>query len=79
MAQVALTSSMSAFKIHRGVPMPSYRTYTCPSCESSFRVVFPDPVPSHYANQSKIKTEVLDVRGSAGALRLSAHQNHASP
>jgi hypothetical protein len=35
--------------------MPSYRTYTCPGCESSFRVVFPEPVPSHYANRSKIK------------------------
>jgi hypothetical protein len=35
--------------------MQSYKTYSCPGCESSFRVVFPDPVPSHYANQSKIK------------------------
>ena len=35
--------------------MPSYKTYTCPGCENSFRVVFPEPVPSHYSNRSKIK------------------------
>ena len=35
--------------------MPSYRTYTCPGCESSFRVVCPDPVPSHHGKLSKIK------------------------
>lgn len=35
--------------------MPSYKTYICPGCESHFRVVFPDPLPSHYAKHSKIK------------------------
>ena len=35
--------------------MPSYKTYTSPGCESSFRVVFPEPVPSHFANRSKVK------------------------
>ena len=39
--------------------MPSYRTYTCPGCESSFRVVLTGSVPSHYARSSKIKLKCL--------------------
>ena len=35
--------------------MPSYRTYTCTGCGSKFRIVHPGPMPSHYANPSKIK------------------------
>lgn len=35
--------------------MSNYQTYTCPGCESQFRVIFPDPVPTHYSIRSKIK------------------------
>jgi hypothetical protein len=35
--------------------MPTYEMYTCPGCESKFRVAFPDPLPSHYTKHSKVK------------------------
>jgi hypothetical protein len=35
--------------------MPSYRLYTCPGCESRFRVIWPVPVPAHLGPCSKIK------------------------
>jgi hypothetical protein len=35
--------------------MSTYEMFTCPGCESRFRVVFPEPLPSHYAKHSKIK------------------------
>jgi hypothetical protein len=35
--------------------MAGYDSFTCPNCEHSFRVSWPDPLPSHYhALNSKI-------------------------
>src|SRR6266849_4300523 len=35
--------------------MSSYHLYTCPGCEAHFRVVWPEPIPSHLHLRSKIK------------------------
>jgi hypothetical protein len=35
--------------------MPSYDSFMCPNCEGHFRVIWPDPLPSHYHLCSKIK------------------------
>jgi len=37
--------------------MPGYDSFMCPNCESHFRVIWPDPLPSHQHRQSKIKIE----------------------
>ena len=31
----------------RSSPMPSYEPFMCPNCESHFRVIWPEPLPSH--------------------------------
>ena len=36
-------------------PMPSYDSFMCPNCEHHFRVIWPEPVPTHYHPCSKIK------------------------
>jgi hypothetical protein len=28
--------------------MPSYDSFVCPGCEHYFRVIWPEPLPSHY-------------------------------
>ena len=35
--------------------MAEYKMYMCPNCEGHFRVVWPDPIPSHHDPCSKIK------------------------
>ena len=35
--------------------MPSYHLFTCPGCENSFRVLWPDPLPSHFHLCSRVK------------------------
>jgi hypothetical protein len=35
--------------------MASYKSFMCPDCEHYFRVIWPDPMPSHYDPLSKIK------------------------
>jgi hypothetical protein len=35
--------------------MPSYDSFMCPNCEGHFRVLWPEPLPSHYHLCSKIK------------------------
>ena len=37
--------------------MESYKMFMCPECESYFRVIWPDPLPSYYHLCSKIKIE----------------------
>jgi hypothetical protein len=37
--------------------MPSYHLYTCPGCEAHFRVVWPNPVPTHLHLCSKIRVK----------------------
>jgi hypothetical protein len=41
-------------------PMPSYDSFMCPNCEHYFRVVWPDPMPSHHDPCSKIKMKCPD-------------------
>src|SRR6266702_2485001 len=43
-----------------GVPMPSYDSFMCPNCEHHFRVIWPDPLPSHHDCCSKIKMKCPD-------------------
>ena len=40
--------------------MPSYKVFMCPNCESHFRVIWPEPLPSHYHLCSKIKIKCPD-------------------
>jgi len=48
-------------QIHNaGVPMPSYDSFMCPNCENDFRVIWPDPLPSHHDPRSKIKMKCPD-------------------
>jgi hypothetical protein len=35
--------------------MESYKLYRCPNCEGHFRVIWPNPLPSHYHLCIKIK------------------------
>lgn len=35
--------------------MPNYNLFTCPSCEEKFRVIWPNPLPTHCHKHSKIK------------------------
>ena len=42
--------------------MESHRMYMCPSCEGHFRVIWPDPLPSHYHVCSKIRIKCPDCR-----------------
>ena len=35
--------------------MASYKLYACPNCEGRFRVIWPDPLPSHFHRHSKVK------------------------
>jgi len=42
--------------------MPSYDSFMCPNCEHHFRVIWPDPLPSHYDVCSKIKIKCPDCR-----------------
>jgi hypothetical protein len=35
--------------------MPSYNLFTCPGCEDKFRVIWPNPLPSHFHRDSKVK------------------------
>jgi hypothetical protein len=37
--------------------MPSYHSFVCPNCENHFRVIWPEPLPSHFHRNSKIKLE----------------------
>jgi hypothetical protein len=40
--------------------MPSYDSFMCPNCEGHFRVIWPEPLPSHYHLCSKIKMKCPD-------------------
>ena len=40
--------------------MPSYDSFMCPNCEHHFRVIWPEPVPTHYHLCSKIKMKCPD-------------------
>ena len=40
--------------------MPSYDSFMCPNCEHYFRVIWPDPIPSHHDCCSKIKMKCPD-------------------
>ncbi len=46
--------------------MESYKMYMCPNCESHFRVIWPDPLPSHYHVCSKIKIKWPDCQDVTG-------------
>jgi hypothetical protein len=35
--------------------MASYNLFTCPGCENRFRVIWPNPLPSHFHRDSKVK------------------------
>ena len=35
--------------------MPGYDSFCCPNCEGHFRVIWPEPMPSHHHRCSKIK------------------------
>jgi hypothetical protein len=35
--------------------MASYHSFTCPGCESSFCVLWPEPLPSHFHPSSQVK------------------------
>jgi hypothetical protein len=41
-------------------PMPSYKVFMCPNCESHFRVIWPEPLPTHHHKCSKIKIKCPD-------------------
>ncbi len=40
--------------------MPSHESFTCPNCEHHFRVIWPEPLPTHYHLCSKIKMKCPD-------------------
>jgi len=40
--------------------MPSYDSFMCPNCEHHFRVIWPEPLPTHYHLLSKIKMKCPD-------------------
>ena len=40
--------------------MPSYDSFMCPNCETHFRVIWPDPLPSCHDPCSKIKMKCPD-------------------
>src|SRR5437016_11452514 len=40
--------------------MEGYKMFMCPNCEGHFRVIWPDPLPSHYHLCSKIKMKCPD-------------------
>ena len=40
--------------------MPSYDSFMCPNCESHFRVIWPEPLPSHHHKCSKIRMKCPD-------------------
>ena len=40
--------------------MPSYDSFMCPNCEHYFRMISPDPLPSHHDPGSKIKMKCPD-------------------
>jgi len=42
--------------------MPSYDSFMCPNCECHFRVIWPEPLPSHYHFCSKIKLKCPDCQ-----------------
>ena len=42
--------------------MPSYDSFMCPNCEHHFRVIWPEPLPSHYHLCSKIKIKCPDCQ-----------------
>ena len=42
--------------------MPSYESFMCPNCEGHFRVIWPEPLPSHYHFCSKIKLKCPDCQ-----------------
>ena len=46
----------------RSSPMPSYDSFMCPNCEDHFRVIWPEPLPSHYHLCSKIKIKCPDCQ-----------------
>jgi hypothetical protein len=41
---------------------PNYDLFTCSGCESKFRVIWPEPLPSHCHLCSKIKIECPECR-----------------
>ena len=40
--------------------MPSYDSFMCPNCEHHFRVIWPEPLPSHHHKCSEIKMKCPD-------------------
>ena len=40
--------------------MPSYDSFMCPNCEDYFRVIWPNPIPSHHDPCSKIRMKCPD-------------------
>ncbi len=42
--------------------MPSYDSFMCPNCEHHFRVIWPEPVPTHHHLCSKIKMKCPDCQ-----------------
>ena len=62
--QTAVPASPTCTSIHDAgvLPMPSYESFMCPNCENHFRVIWPEPLPSHYHLCSKIKIKCPDCQ-----------------
>jgi hypothetical protein len=56
--------------------MPSYDSFMCPNCEGHFRVIWPEPIPSHFHKFCKIKIKCPDLPGGDRDLRFPYSQNH---
>ena len=56
--------------------MPTYDSFMCPNCEHYFRVIWPDPMPSHHDCCSKIKLKCPDCGEVTELLRFPYGQNH---